>query len=109
FWVINYSYPAERAKLDPAPDPELLRFGDPDTFDAETCVERLLELRIVRTCLRGDYIERTDTPPVNLTLRPDGQCRNWEAAVRLDERGFLLMTDKYPGTLLAFVPYPLEN
>ncbi len=26
-------------------------------------------------------------------------------APRLEGRGFLLMTDKYPTTLLAFVPY----
>lgn len=105
FWVINYYYPPEREKIDAAPDPELIKFGDPADFDPERCVERLLELRIVRTCLGGDWIERTETPPINLALLPDGQCRNWEALVRLEGRGFLLMTDMYPETLLAFVPY----
>jgi len=108
FWVINYYYPPERAKLDPAPDPELAKFGDPAAFDPDACIERLLELRIVRTCRQGDYIERTETPPVNLATLPDNECRNWEAMVRLGDRGFLLMTDKYPGTLLAFVPYAFE-
>lgn len=106
FWVVNYYYPAEREKLDPAPDRELERFGDPDSFDPEACLERLLELRIVRTCVQGDFIERTATPPVILENLSDGTCRNWEAVVRLDRRGFLVMTDQYPGTLLAFVPYP---
>jgi hypothetical protein len=32
--------------------------------------------------------------------------RNWEGIVRLDERGFLLMTDEDPDTILAFVPRP---
>ncbi len=102
FWVINYYYPPERAKLDPAPDPELARFGDPSAFDPDDCIERLIELRLTP----DDRIVRTLRPPINLELLPDGECRNWEAVVRLDDRGFLLMTDKYPGTLLAFVPFP---
>ncbi len=102
FWVINYFFPPERAKLDPAPDPELARFGDPASFDPDQCVERLLELQLTA----DDRIIRTDRPPLNLELLPDGECRNWEAVVRLDDRGFLLMTDKYPGTLLAFLPFP---
>jgi len=109
FWVINYYYPPERPKLDPVADPELAKFGDPATFDPDACIERLLELRIVRTCRQGDFIERTETPPVNLETLPNNVCRNWEAVVRLDDRGFLLMTDKYPGTLLAFVPYPAAH
>jgi hypothetical protein len=28
---------------------------------------------------------------------------DWEGIVGLDERGFLLMTDKHPDTILAFV------
>lgn len=108
FWVINYYYPPERYKLKPAADPELEKFGDPAAFDPDACIERLLELRIVRTCMQGDYIERTETPPVNLVTLPNNECRNWEAVVRLDDRGFLLMTDKYPGTLLAFVPYATD-
>ena len=102
FWVINYYYPPERAKLDPAPDPELANFGDPASFDPDICIERLIELRLTP----DDCIVRTQRPPINLALLPDGECRNWEAVVRLDDRGFLLMTDKYPGTLLAFVPFP---
>ncbi|MFT5233363.1 MAG: hypothetical protein ACI9UK_002093 [Candidatus Krumholzibacteriia bacterium] len=110
FWVINYYYPPEHDKLDPAPDPETAQYGDGEVFDPDRCVERLLELRIVRTCLGGDWIERTDTPPINLELSDTGDCRNWEALVRLEGRGFLLMTDKYPSTLLAFVPYqPTED
>jgi len=102
FWVINYYYPPEREKLDPAPDPELARFGDPASFDPDRCIERLLELQLTA----DNRIVRTDRPPLNLELLPDGECRNWEAIVRLDDRGFLLMTDQYPGTLLALVPYP---
>lgn len=105
FWVINYFWPPEREKLQPAADREQERFAGAGPFGKDDCIERLLELRIVRTCVQGDFIERTDTPPIYLETLPDGVCRNWEAIVRLDDRGFLLMTDKYPGTLLAFVPH----
>ncbi len=109
FWVINYYYPPERRKLDPAPDPELVQAGDLENYDPEACIERLLELRIVRDGDECGVIERTATPPVNLALLPDNECRNWEAVVRLGNRGFLLMTDQYPGTLMAFVPYEFDQ
>jgi hypothetical protein len=101
FWVINYFFPPEAVLLDPAPDVEVSRFGQGRTHAACRAVERLLELRY-----DGRRITRTATPPVQLRLRADGVCRNWEALVRLDDRGFLLMTDRYPHTLLAFVPLP---
>ena len=108
FWVINYFFPPEGWKIKPAPDPELAKFGDPASFDPRDCIERLLELMIVRD-EGGDVIVRTDTPPINLELLPDRECRNWEALVRLDDRGFLIMTDKFPTTLLAFVPWDLKE
>ncbi len=105
FWVMNYFYPGEKEKLDPAPDPELEKFGPPDNYLEGGCVERLLELRLTD----DDRIVRTETPPIYLRLCPDGHCRNWEAVVRLDDGGFLLMTDKYPGTLFAFVVNPYNR
>lgn len=104
FWVINYFYPGERDKLKPAADPERAKFGTPENQPDTGCVERLLELQLTR----DNRIIRTETPPIYLQLDPAG-CRNWEGIVRLDERGFLLMTDKYPGTLLAFVPNPFKE
>ncbi len=102
FWVINYFYPGERFKLLPAPDPEVEKYGPGEGAEDCACIERLLELRLTPE----NTIVRTETPPINLRLSADGRCRNWEALVRLDDRGFLLMTDKYPGTLLAYVPNP---
>ena len=92
----------ERGKLNPAADPELEKFGLPEGYDPDGCVERLLELQLTG----DDRIVRTATPPINLKLSVGQDCRNWEAVARLDDRGFLLMTDKYPGTLLAYVPNP---
>jgi hypothetical protein len=50
-------------------------------------------------------IALTDTSPVLLTLVTD-VSRNWEGLAFLEGRGFLLMTDKFPETILAFVPMP---
>lgn len=101
FWVMNYFYPPEGLKLLPAADPEIERFGLPPGQDPRHGVERLLELR-----LTDEGIVRTNTPPIYFERATDGGCRNWEALVRLGDRGFLVMTDKYPGTLLGFVPNP---
>ncbi|MCP4291417.1 MAG: hypothetical protein GY780_06235 [bacterium] len=105
FWVINYFYPGEREKLKPAADPEMEKFGIPGDWVEGGCVERLLELELTD----DRRIVRTETPPIYLELRKDGRCRNWEAVVRLDDQGFLLMTDKYPGTLFAFVANPYQH
>ena len=83
-------------------DPEVTRWGGPDWLSDDVCIERLLELRITS----DDRIVRTDTPPLWLKPAADGQCRNWEAVVRLGDRGFLLMTDEHPATMLAFIPLP---
>ncbi len=105
FWVINYFFPGEKEKLNPASDSELEKFGPPTEYQEGGCVERLLELRLIP----GGGIVRTETPPIYLELLSDGECRNWEALVRLDDHGFLLMTDKYPGTLFAYVENPYKH
>lgn len=105
FWVINYYYPGEAFKLRPAPDPEVEKFGLPEGPVVSGCIERLLELRLTE----DDGIVRTETPPIYLRLAADGGCRNWEALVRLGRGGFLLMTDKYPGTLFGYAPNPYAS
>jgi len=44
-------------------------------------------------------------PPVELELIDAQTSRNWEGIARLDKRGFLVVTDEHPGTILAFIPY----
>jgi hypothetical protein len=93
-WVINYFFPGDTdlaAKVDP------LDYGTPGPFPQ---VERLVPLRFT-----GGDVELTDDAPVDLLLESE-DARNWEGLVVLDDRGFLLVTDKYPDTLLGFVPYP---
>jgi len=64
-------------------------------------VERLLEFQFVD----GNII-RTESLPIDIKLSEFGDSRNWEGIVRLDNKGFLIVTDKFPGTILAFIPFP---
>jgi hypothetical protein len=99
FWVMNYNFPATQHHFKPAPDPLMARYGTGPTHAQKPQVERLIELQV-----KTDGIVLTDRPPIQLQLSSD--ARNWEGLVRLDDRGFLLVTDKFPGTLLGFVPGP---
>lgn len=100
FWVMNYSFPGTSRAYEPAPDPLMARYGTGPTHARKPQVERLIELQV-----RPTGIVLTDRPPLQLRLS-DEAPRNWEGLVRLEDRGFLLVTDKFPGTLLGFVPSP---
>jgi hypothetical protein len=100
FWVMNYSFPATQHHFKPAPDPFMARYGTGPTHAQKPQVERLIELQ-----MKPDGIVLTDRPPIQLQLI-DEAPRNWEGLVRLDDRGFLLVTDRFPRTLLGFVPGP---
>jgi hypothetical protein len=63
-------------------------------------VERLVEFEC-----NGSGIRLTKRPPIPLKLRLDEPPRNWEGIVRLEGRGFLLITDEHPRTILGFVEY----
>ena len=67
-------------------------------------VERLLEFQVTPT-----GIVRTDTPALPLQLLPNNVARNWEGVVRLQTaelNGFLIITDSFPETILAYVGLP---
>ena len=99
FWAINYLFPGDIGKLNPAEDYLRTEFGAGSTHRNSTVVERLVEFQI-----EADRISLTTTPPIQLELLPEDIARNWEGIVRLDEKeGFLLATDKFPTTILAFV------
>jgi hypothetical protein len=100
FWVVNYSFPGSANAYKPAADPLVARYGTGPTHAQKPQVERLIELQV-----KPSGIVLTDRPPLQLQLSGEA-ARNWEGLVRLDERGFLLVTDKFPGTLLGFVPGP---
>lgn len=103
FWATNYFFPADmdlRTGIDPLAE----RYGWGPSHTPEGAVERLVEFQLTHA-----GIALADRPPIQLELPDDllGMIgRNWEGLARLDQRGFLLVTDTFPGTLLAFVPAP---
>lgn len=94
FWAINYFYPGDvQLKADSDPLLRLIVRNLPQ-------VERLVEFRVT-----DEGVRFADSPPVYLELLAD-DARNWEGIARLDDRGFLLVTDYHPRTILAFVAKP---
>ena len=97
FWAINYFWPGD-TKLKPGLDLIAASFGEGPTHARFTTVERLVEFQY-----DAKGISLTGAPPLQLKLIDDDRARNWEGIVRLDDRGFLLVTDKHPETILGFV------
>ena len=93
FWVTNYFWPGDYSLIKPE-----LNYVITKKEDIKP-VEQLLEFQFV-----DEQIVRTETRPVNIKLSEFGDSRNWEGIVRLDNIGFLTVTDKFPGTILAFIP-----
>ena len=101
FWVVNYFFPGSQRRYHPAEDGIRLAYGTGETHARYPQVERLLELQH-----QHGTITRTATPPIQLQLHDAETPRNWEGVVRLADQGFLLVTDTFPETILAFVATP---
>ena len=97
FWALNYFWPGEKKRLMPGEDIIIKNVGEGKTHQQYEHVERLVEYKI-----KSKEIVRTDTPPIQLVV--EEKSRNWEGLARLDKRGFLMITDEHPRTILAFVP-----
>ncbi|MCB2178561.1 hypothetical protein KQH61_04015 [bacterium] len=101
FWVTN-QYSIGSFWLSLGEDGIANTYGEGCTHARHLAVERLVEMHYDPQT----GISLVDTPPIQIQLAGDLRFRNWEALVRLDDLGFLVATDKYPGTVLAFIPYP---
>lgn len=99
FWGINYFFPGEDFLL-PESDPITEQYGEGPTHAAQPQVERLVAFQYTED---GGFQIVPDMAPIQLEL-PGEDARNWEGIERLDDRGFLLVTDEHPETILAFVP-----
>lgn len=100
FWVINYFWPGDFRKLNPASDQLASRSKPPINYSENTAIERLVELKY-----SSDGIQFGESVPIVLGLGSKSESRNWEGIVRLDNRGFILATDKHPRTIIGFLPY----
>ncbi|MDQ6695341.1 MAG: hypothetical protein M3014_13140 [Chloroflexota bacterium] len=101
FWTMNDYYPGDSESYKPAPDPLIARYGKGETHARSGAVERILQFSYSS---RG--ISLMDRPPIQLQLLDTTHTRNWEGLVCLEERGFLIVTDGFPETLLGFVALP---
>ena len=98
FWAINYFWPGDKKILKPAADLIAATSGEGKTHQSSDVVERLIEFQI-----KGEKIDFSDHEPIQLELDKDAP-RNWEGIVRIDDKGFLIATDKHPKMILGFVP-----
>ncbi len=98
FWAINFGFPGS-LEYNCGRDPLAEQYGEGSTHAASAVVERLVEM-----VYTPSGIMLSETAPIQLELT--AEARNWEGIVRLDGRGFLLATDRYPATLLGFVAWP---
>ena len=97
FWVMNYYYPGDE-HLAADYDPLIAQFGVGETHKQFDGVERIVEMKI-----KEDSVQLVEATPLYLRLLLDGESRNWEGIVRLDDIGFLLVTDSFPRTIFGFV------
>ncbi len=99
FWVINYFYKGDFTDLKPVIDANFKGEGIGKTHYENKHVERLLEFVIMH-----DGIRRTQQNSIQFVLDKNGG-RNWEGIVRYEDKGFLVVSDYYPKTILAFIPF----
>lgn len=99
FWVINYLWIGDIEKLKVTDDPILKEYGVGESYKTNYNVERLVKLKINR-----NNISLTNTPPLYIELPVENYSRNWEGLVKFEDEGFLLVSDRHPRTILAFVP-----
>ena len=60
---------------------------------------------MVQFQIENDKIKLVNLTPIEIKLSLNGDSRNWEGIVKYDSLGFLLITDKFPKTILAYIPH----
>jgi hypothetical protein len=97
FWAINYLYPGDRRKLNPAEDSIIINYGIGKSHIYSAPVERLIELEI-----QEEKIILVNNPPIYLKLK-ENESRNWEGLARFNNDGFLIITDTFPETIFGYI------
>ncbi|MCF8240856.1 MAG: hypothetical protein K9J16_05675 [Melioribacteraceae bacterium] len=102
FWTLNYFWPGDINDLKPAKDEIGEKFGIAGSNLNNNVIERLLKFNII-----DGHIKLSDAAPIYLKIPEEVEGRNWEGIEKLDNKGFLLVTDTFPETIFAFLP--VEN
>lgn len=97
FWAINYLYPGDIRKLNPTDDELISKFGLGISHKSENPIERLVQFNI-----DNDKICIVNKAPIYIELMK-GESRNWEGLAKYKSDGFLMVTDTFPETILAFI------
>ena len=97
FWVVNYFFPGD-THLEVDEDPISTSFGLGVTHQENEPVER-----IVKFIFTQEGFILADEPPLYLQLLKNDEARNWEGIVKFGEHGFLLITDKFPDSVLGYI------
>lgn len=95
-WILNTFSPKDEDIPMDRLDPLVEKYGSGPTHKQHAWLERLVPLQESET-----GIGSINLAPIQLELV--SEARNWEGLAVLDQRGFLLVTDKSPETLLGFV------
>ena len=96
FWVFNQFWPGEARVVGARED----AFATQDRPPGRP-VERVVPLRLVD----GRIVLDPTRPLVELVLRTDDVARNWEGLARWNDEGLLIVTDRHPRTIFAFVQW----
>ena len=99
FWVTNYFFPGESKILKPALDIYSKKSSSEPEIHA---IERLVQFHI-----NNNEIKISNKSPLNIRINDNEKSRNWEGIVKYDSLGFLIITDRFPRTILAYIPYSL--
>lgn len=97
FWMINYFFPGD-THLIVDEDPISARYGLGESHQLNEPVERL-----VKYCLTQEGFLLSQSPPLYLELLENDEARNWEGLAEFGDLGFLIITDKFPGSNLGYI------
>jgi len=104
FWAINYMWSGDYGENYKPEDPIITTYGKGETHKKYKTVERLLEFHY-----SPKGITLVKHPPIQLKLIDDENSRNWEGIVQFGDQGFIVVTDKFPSTILGFVRMPQKR
>lgn len=96
FWGINYLFEGDIDLLKPAND----------QFSHNSLESNSVE-RIITFQLEENEIKLAKEDPIIINKKREIDSRNWEGIVKYDSLGFLLITDEFPKTVLAYLPFAL--